>query len=276
MEMDFKLNNLMLVGMGASAGGLLAIQSYFERITYQENVSFVVVMHLSPNFDNVLVRFIAKYTQLNVVEITHESLIQAGMIYVSPPDKFVLVKKERFILVEKKNEHFLKFPIDIFLESLAQEFGKNAMAIILSGAGSDGARGIQRIKEEGGVVFVQSPLSAKFTSMPNASIQTDLVDGVYTEDVLAENTMAIAGFSRKQVSIGSDYSLPKQDVDSILSLLHKEYGYDFSNYNNVTIKSCIRRRMILQNFESVHDYFDYLTTDKNELKNLQKHIIFTK
>ena len=165
-----------VIGIGASAGGLEALEAFFSNIVQELDFSFVVVQHLSPDYKSMMVNLLSRKTKMKVERVTDGMQLRKNCIYLIPPRKNLTVFNAALYLNDQQDEYELKLPINIFFKSLAAEYGNLAVGIILSGTGSDGTQGIKAIKEAGGMVMVQEPSDAKFDGMPTSAINTNVVD----------------------------------------------------------------------------------------------------
>lgn len=164
------------VGIGASAGGLEALQLFFENMQPENGMAFIVVQHLSPDYKSLMVELLSKYTKMEVLRVEDGVTLEPDKVYLIPPRKNMVIKGGNLYLSEQPERHRLNLPIDLLFRSLAEDQEDHAIGIILSGTGSDGTRGIRTIKEEGGIVMVQDEESAKFDGMPRSAIATGLAD----------------------------------------------------------------------------------------------------
>ncbi|MCF8362698.1 MAG: chemotaxis protein CheB [Prolixibacteraceae bacterium] len=171
-----KDESLTVVGVGASAGGLEALQQFFEYMPDDTGLVFVVVQHLSPDYKSMMDELLARHTNMPIKVIADGEKIEVNYIYLIPPRQNLRIFKDQLFLTNQDNRKGLHLPIDIFFKSLAIEKGKNAIAVILSGTGSDGTMGSRAVKEVNGLVMVQDERTAKFYGMPSSAISTGLVD----------------------------------------------------------------------------------------------------
>ena len=169
-------NNLIVVGIGASAGGLEALESVFDQMPNNGGMAFVIVQHLSPDFKSLMVELLGRHTQMAIHRVEDNMVVEPDSLYLIPPKQDMVIKDGRLMLTERESSKSLALPIDHFLKSLASERGNNSVGVILSGTGSDGSRGVQHIHDAGGLVIVQSPESAKFDGMPRSAIDSQHVD----------------------------------------------------------------------------------------------------
>jgi two-component system CheB/CheR fusion protein len=165
-----------IVAIGASAGGLEAIHEFFDHMPESSNFSFIVIQHLSSDYKSLLVELVAKHTHMKVFEAANDMSIQQDCVYIIPNNKLMTVSKGRLKLGDKSLIKAPNTAIDTFLHTLAIDKKDKAIAIILSGTGTDGTKGIHSIKESGGMVIVQEPATAKFDGMPNSAIASGNVD----------------------------------------------------------------------------------------------------
>ena len=174
----------LIIGIGASAGGLEALQQFFGYMPGNSGLSFVVVQHLSPDYKSLMADILGKQTNMNVVQAENEMQIEPNTVYLIPPKNNMTLKNGKLILTEYVHG-ILNHPIDIFFTSLAEERKERSVAVVLSGTGTDGTKGIKAIKEHGGMVIVQNPSNAKFDGMPKSAINTGLVDWILSAKEIA-------------------------------------------------------------------------------------------
>src|SRR6187402_929161 len=178
-----------IVAIGASAGGLEAIHEFFDSMPDTPNISFIIIQHLSPDYKSLLVELVARHTDMKVYEAGDNQDIERKCIYVIPNTKFITIQKNQLKLTEKKNGKTPNNAIDVFLYSLAKDKKDKAIAIILSGTGTDGTKGTDAIKKEGGLVIVQDPSTAKFDGMPNSVISTGNADFILPPAAMCEEIL---------------------------------------------------------------------------------------
>lgn len=226
-------NRRFLIGIGASAGGLEAISALVSHLPVDLGASYVIVQHLSPTHRSMLVQLIARETPMTVCEIEHGSEPQPNHIYITPPNRNVILQDGVMLLSEPAAEAVPKPSINHFFTSLAEDRGEDAIAVILSGTGSDGAVGIRAIKASGGLAFAQEPNSAKYTGMPQAAIDTDCVDWVMPPEKIAEE---IAIIVRAQGAIARQDNTPvTPTLRTLLQRVMRHARVDFSGYKESTV-----------------------------------------
>src|SRR5687768_6344341 len=167
-----------IVGIGASAGGLEALQHFFDNIKTDTEMAFVVVQHLSPDFKSLMDELLGRHTQLPIHLVENGMQVEPGHVYLIPPKKEMIISGGRLLVTERDRQQELALPIDVFFRSLAQDCGRRSIAVVLSGSGSDGSRGIRDVHEAGGLVVIQDIDSAQFGGMPRTAFETGLADWV--------------------------------------------------------------------------------------------------
>ena len=197
-----------VVGIGASAGGLEALQQLLTFLPSNTGMAFVIIQHLSPDHKSLLVDILGKYSAMPISEIENGMRIERNHIYMIPPRFNVEIMSDVLMLHEYDSSR-INHPIDFFFRSLAETYENRSVAVILSGTGSDGTNGIRSIKEHNGVIIVQSPESAKFDGMPRNAISTGFVDLIQTPDSIAREMAHIA---KSMLDAGSQFMLSDQDV----------------------------------------------------------------
>ncbi|RYD70683.1 MAG: chemotaxis protein, partial [Sphingobacteriales bacterium] len=222
-----------IVAIGASAGGLEAIHEFFDNMPANPNFSFIIIQHLSPDYKSLLVELVAKHTHMKVFEAQDKLTIQKECVYVIPNRKLMTIYNGRLRLVEKVQDKLPNTAIDYFLYSLAQERKEKAIAIILSGTGSDGTKGIQAIKDCGGLVIVQDPVTARFDGMPNSAISTGNADMVLPPEMIPEEIYN--HINESPVLVLNKGKVDDRLLDEIFNLIHSAHGYDFHYYKTPTI-----------------------------------------
>ncbi len=264
-------NEHFYVAIGASAGGLEAIHDFFDHMPDAANLSFVVVQHLSPDYKSLLVELVSKHTHMKVYEANHNMVVAKGCVYIIPNDKIMTIAEGRIVLAEKGNIKGPNTAIDTFLYSLAHDKKQKSIAIILSGTGSDGTRGIEAIKECGGMVIVQEPDSAKFNGMPNSAIASGLADYVLAPEKIPE--IIFQHIKQKPVEILGKGSDNEKNLSEIYKLIFQQTGLDFHYYKTPTIIRRLAKRMGALKIEEVTQYVEHLKENPQECKDLAKDFL---
>lgn len=261
-----------IVAIGASAGGLEAIHDFFDNSKETKNVSYIIIQHLSPDYKSLLVELVAKHTSMKVFEAGDNVYVEPNCIYVIPPKKLMTIANGKLQLQEKNTDD--KGPntaIDTFLYTLAEDRAETAIAVILSGTGTDGTKGIEAIKESGGMVFVQEPGTAKFDGMPKSAIASGNADVI-----LPPQQMPAEIYNHVQDVPPSIFSKGKVDtslMDEIYMLVFDQTGCDFRHYKLPTILRRISRRMLQNGIKNIVDYISFMKSDPEECKALSKDFL---
>ena len=254
-----------VVGIGASAGGLESLEQFFANLPPDPGMAFVVVQHLSPDFRSMMDELLSRHSDMPVLLAEHEVEVQANHVYLLPPRKEMIIQNRRLLLNDKERTHGLTLPIDLFFRSLARDLGPDAVAIILSGSGSDGSRGIRDIKRAGGYVFVESPESANFDGMPLSALATGMVDrAAAAKDIPHFLTLDASG----QIETEPEPIIDESPMESVLRLLRDQFNLDFSLYKTTTVSRRILRRVELLGSVDLADYVQRLRIDPDELNSL--------
>lgn len=260
-----------IVGIGASAGGLEAVGVLLKHLPPDTGMAFVFVQHLAPDRASLLSEILANKTAMPVVEASDGLQIAPNHFYVIPPNSILTVGQGRLVLRPRNDNAGLPLPIDDLFYSLAEDQEANAIGILLSGAGSDGALGMQAIKNEGGVTFAQDEISAEYSSMPRAAVVLGCVDSVLTPQAIAKELLRLSHLPLRESLPISNQDLIECDEASfarIFQLLYHTSSLDFTHYKRGTVKRRLARRMTLHNLTKVADYIHLLETAPEELKAL--------
>jgi two-component system CheB/CheR fusion protein len=265
-----------IVGIGASAGGLEALETFFANMPPESGMAFVVVQHLSPGHKSILGDILKKDTSMTVVEVQDGMRIIPNCIYLNPPDKEVGIFKGVFHLMEPDESRKIRLPIDYFFRSLAEELADKAICIILSGTGSDGTLGLESIKGAGGLTMAQAEQQAKYPGMPKSAVDTGMVDLVSPVERMPEeliNYVKQPYLERSKTITGE--RLFENFLPKILMLIRSVTGHDFSHYKLNTICRRMERRMALHKIAGIADYHRYLQENPPEVKALFKDLLIT-
>ncbi len=265
-----------VVGIGASAGGLESLEKLFGYMPDDSGMAFIVIQHLSPDFKSMMPELLARTTQLKIVIADDGLPLQANVIYLMPARNDMIIADGRLHLLEKDSSQGIVLPIDRFLESLAREYGQRAIALILSGSGTDGSRGIVEVARRGGLVLCESLESAKFDGMPTSAQATGLVAATVAPEEVGKLLLAYRDSSehelrRKLSSLQSPSVLT--GVEAIHQLFRESYEIDFAAYKDSTVLRRIQRRMNIVQCDSVDEYVSRLRSDSGELHALYSDLL---
>jgi two-component system, chemotaxis family, CheB/CheR fusion protein len=265
-----------VVGIGASAGGLEAIEQFFSQMPVESNIAFVIIQHLSPDYKSYMSELLSRYTDMNVFQIENEMEIMPGCVYLNPPKYAVKISKGRFILVDQEPLQKINLSIDFFFDSLAQNLGEKVIGIILSGTGSDGTRGCRSIKEAGGIIIAQSLNTAKFTGMPKSVISTNICDYILSPDKMPDKLLQYIGqtslipFTEEEVQNACEL---EDSLLYIFEMLKDKYSVDFGLYKQSTVLRCIDRRMRINQITTLEEYYSYLMDNSEETESLYSSLL---
>lgn len=265
----------LVVGIGASAGGLEPLEQLFERMPDDTGMAFVVIQHLSPDFESMMEELLVRKTKLPVHTATDQLALKRDSIYLIPRGKEMIVSGGRLLLKDKDPDSGVPLPINQFFKSLANDAGDRCVGIILSGTGNDGARGVCDIHEAGGLVIVQDDKSAKFMGMPSSAMETGIVDLILPPADIGEILARyVAGPDRRKLiaefsPVGSDETVLKK----LIGLLRDTHDVDFSAYKPTTVLRRIERRLLLSDSASFEEYVERATDDAGELDLLYHDLL---
>lgn len=263
----------LVVGIGASAGGLEAIQQFFAHMPDNNGLIFIVIQHLSPDYKSLMAEILGKHTGMVVLQAEHEMTVAPDTVYLIPPKKNMTLKNGRLLLADSPHGS-INHPIDIFFTSLAEEKREHALAVVLSGTGSDGTNGIKAIKEHGGLVFAQEPQSAKFDGMPRSVINTGLADFVLPPVGIAEELLSFSHSPSIAASPENAYAFSDEEIlTHIYMTLKRASGIDFTNYKRNTVLRRLERRMALTHCPTLAAFAKRLDEDQSETSRLAKDIL---
>ncbi len=260
-----------IVGVGASAGGLEALETFFANIPDDTGMAFVVVQHLSPDFKSVMDELLARHTRLPIHRVTDGMTVEPNAVYLIPPKKEMIISGGKLLLSDKDPDQGVTLPIDIFFRSLAQDVGARSVGIVLSGTGSDGSRGICDIHNAGGLVLAQSEESSKFDGMPKSALETGIVDVVLPPAAMPGALLAYASGELHELIAADKVSLV--GLDAIFNLLRRDYGIDFSHYKRTTVTRRVQRRLLMSQVVDLDEYVERLRRDPAELNSLYKDLL---
>lgn len=283
-----------LIGVGASAGGLDAIKQLISQVPPDFSHSLVIVQHISPDYKSLMSEILGRETSLSVVEVVDDMPVEPGHIYLIPPRSNLVIQGTagdssaqlrhdlthedrtglRFSLVDPTPRPALNLPIDVFLSSLSEAVGDRAIAVVLSGSGSDGSRGLRSIKDREGFVLVQDPDTAAFDGMPQSAISTGIVDMVLSPDTMIGEIWRYIEMRERGIdSVERVFNDVDQEFQDLLKLVSEKTDIDFSLYKSPTLKRRVARRMALKGQETLHDYLDVLKKDSSELNILHREFL---
>jgi len=262
-----------IIGIGASAGGLEALEQFFENMPINNGMGFVVIQHLDPNHVGIMPELLQRITSMKVLQASDELKVKPNCVYVIPPNKSMSMLNGALHLFDPVETRGLRLPIDIFFRSLAEDRQDKSIGVILSGMGSDGSLGMKAIKEKNGIVLVQDPSSAKFDGMPRSAIDAVIADIVAPAEELPAKLIAYLKFL-PSVRIDQDIEIKNQsNLDKIIILLREQSGHDFSLYKKNTLFRRIERRKGIHQIEKINTYVRFLQENPKEVEILFKELL---
>ena len=271
-------DDFYLVAIGASAGGLEPLQAFFGALERPENTALVVIQHLSPDHKSMMGELLGRNTSLPITTVENGTRIEAGAIYLIPPKFNIFLRDKQTFGVTPKPSGVVNLPIDVFVSSAAGFYHEHMVAIVLSGTGSDGARGVVEVNAAGGLALAQSPESSQFDGMPNSAIATGFVDDIGEPAYLADRVGK--HITRRNGVI----ALPDRDSDSddfssevklgdVLHELRLRTGIPFDEYKKSTVARRIERRMALKHASTLSSYLQILRNESEELDTLRRETL---
>lgn len=265
----------LIVGIGASAGGLEALQTFFKAMPDNSGISFIVIVHLDPHHASILPELLQRSTGMNVITITDDTEILPNAVYVIPPNHNLSILNGKLQLLNFPEPRVGNLPIDVFFSALAQDQGDNAVAIILSGTGSDGSQGLKEIKAENGLVISQDVSSAKYDGMPRNAIATEMVDFELSPDKIPEKLLQYSRQTNHSELINIEGKTNKlhDTLKQIILLIHRNTGHDFSLYKKNTLFRRIERRMYIHQLNNIDEYCHFLEQNQDEITTLFKELL---
>ncbi|HEX8851046.1 MAG TPA: CheR family methyltransferase [Gemmatimonadaceae bacterium] len=255
-----------VVGIGASAGGLHALRKFFDAVPRDSGLAYVVVVHLAPDRESHLAELMQAHASIPVMQVTETIALEPNRIFVIPPGHYLSAVDSHLRLTRQSSHRAERAPIDHFFRTLAESFDGRAVAVILTGTGSDGAQGVRRIREGGGVVIAQDPAEAEFDGMPRSALESGAVDIVLPVGEIPRRIIEIEK-TRPRVAPDSPASEPSGDrelVPRILTQVRARTGHDFSRYKRSTIERRVERRMQVRGVEQPLDYLEILRANPQE------------
>lgn len=268
-------NAFVVVGIGTSAGGLSALEEFCQHIPLGIEAAFVIIQHLSPDFKSMMKELLARKTSLPVYEIAAEMTLKPGGFYVMPGKVNVTIENGKFVIAES-DAKLNNFPIDLCFKSIAKAYNHRAIAVLLSGTGSDGTAGLQAISQAGGIAMIQSPESAEFKGMSQNALPTGLVDEILSPQDLAQTISEIVRIA-KNMPLHQLQSLQIEPLklNKLIRILAIQEEIDFSLYKTETLIRSIYHRCALMGYSSIDDYIEYMEISGSERKLLIQDLLIS-
>jgi PAS domain S-box-containing protein len=264
-----------IVGIGASAGGLTAFKGFFEAMPAESGMAFVLIQHLDPTHDSLMVDLLSRHTPMKVIQVEDRMQVELNHVYMIPPNWDLAIHNGELLLTTPVQHRGMRMPIDFFFKSLAEDQKEKAICIILSGTGSDGTAGLKAVKSYGGMVVVQFPEEAQYDGMPSSAIATGVVDYILPVSNIPQRLLSYIQHSYVRGYFGTEpIEINEPDAfNNVLAILHAQLGHDFRYYKKNTVIRRIKRRMGLHQLELLRDYVSYLRQNSDETRELFKDLL---
>jgi two-component system CheB/CheR fusion protein len=260
-----------IIAIGASAGGLDELNTFFDH-TPSDGISYVIVQHLSAESKSYLVALLSRHSKLVVQQAEDGMVIRGNQVYTIPNDKFMTIRNHSLYLSNKHDSLSPHMTINSFFTSLAIEYGSRAIAVVLSGLGSDGTDGIKAIKKAGGLVIAREPESTQFHSMPANAIATGMVDFILEPEAMPA---AIEDYVLRNLELLASGIHDEKHANEIIELINRQLPLDFSDYKHSTILRRIKRRAASNNFSDLDSYIEFIKATPGELDLLAKDFLIS-
>ncbi|MDP4208185.1 MAG: CheR family methyltransferase [Bacteroidota bacterium] len=270
---DLTTDQFPIVCIGASAGGLEALEQFLGNVPENSGMAYIVIQHLDPTQKGMLPELLQRISKMTVYQVTNRMAVKPNCVYVIPPNKSMTIMKGALYLHEPIEIRGLRLPIDLFLRSLADDRRELGVGVILSGMGSDGSAGVRELKDKNGIVMVQEPGTARFDSMPRNAIDSVPVDIVAPANELPAK---LIDFLKYISSVKSDVNIEYKDnstLGKIVNLLRTHTGNDFSLYKKNTLYRRIERRMGIHKIDKISSYVSFLQDNPKEVDILFKELL---
>jgi two-component system CheB/CheR fusion protein len=268
-----KNEDLVVVGIGASAGGLEALERLFSTIPNDIKCAFIIVQHLSPDYKSLMNKLLERVTHIPITIIQDGMEIKNNTIYLNPPRKNVIIQNNR-LLLEEQAEEVLHLPIDVFFHSLGINKKSSSIGVILSGTGRDGSQGIKTIKANGGLVITQDLKSAKFQGMPQSAIATACVDYTFNPEHISKIIVNYIGYIYSSTSMPfSLIEAEDNNLSQVINVLKDFTDIDFSRYKETIITRRLDRRMTVNKQRTFNEYLSFLNNSLDEKRILSKELL---
>jgi len=263
-----------VVGIGASAGGLEALEQFLKQVPAASGLAFVIVQHLDPTHRCIMPELLQRITPMKVTQVTDRTRIRPDCVYVIPPNRDLSLLHGFLHLFEPAGQHGLRLPIDFFFRSLAADLRQRSIGVILSGMGSDGTQGLKAIKEQAGLVLVQEPRSARFADMPRSAVDSGVADIVAPAEELPGRLVKYLRYApRVAQTQATEAARAEGEVEKVLLLIRHQTSHDFSQYKRSTILRRIERRMSLHQITTIGRYITFLRNNPQETELLFKELL---
>ena len=273
LESSAEPKDFLTVGIGASAGGIKPLKEFFAALPDHNGMAFVVILHLSPEHESQLPSILQTNTMMPVIQVKEAIKVEPNHIYVIPPTRHLAMSDGEIRLVEPETIRGRRVPIDLFFRTLAEAHGKNCVCVVLSGTGADGALGLKRVKEAGGLCLVQDPAEAEYDGMPRSALATNLVDLVLPVGEMPAKILAFKQRAEKIKLPEGELEKPLPELGAhtlreVLAIVKTHTKHDFFNYKQATILRRIARRLLVHGLADIPAYVQFLRDNPDEVQAL--------
>ncbi len=272
--------DFLVVGLGASAGGVKALQEFFASIPPNSGMAFVVILHLSPQHESSLPQILQAQTMMPVVQVKETYKVEPNNVYVIPPNSQLKMLDGNIYCAPPEAKTGARVAIDVFFRTLAEAYQQNAVCVVLSGTGSDGTLGLKRVKESNGFAIVQSPEDAEYDQMPRNAIATGLADWILPVRRMPDKLIHFRGSSeRLHLTNGASAEKVAEEINAedslreIITILRVRTGHDFANYKTPTLVRRIARHLQIHELEDLPTYVSFLRDNAEEIQSLQRNLL---
>ena len=269
--------DFLIVGIGASAGGIQALKDFFGNVPKDSGIAYVVILHMSPEHESRLAEVLQTTSQIPVTQVKQRVKVIPDHVYVIPPNQNLAMTDGHLKLTDMIGVEERRSPVDLFFRTLAETNDSRAVSVILSGTGSNGSMGLKRIKEYGGVAFAQDPHEAQYMDMPRNAIATGLVDYVLPVAAIPAKILSYKQhrgtiqIPEPQETLATD----EQALRDIFTQLRMRTGHDFSNYKRATMLRRIERRVGIKELSGLGQYVQFLRENRSEAQALMKDLLIS-
>jgi two-component system CheB/CheR fusion protein len=272
-------NSIFLVGLGASAGGIHALEQFFNHMPPDSNLAFVVILHLSPEHESNLAPMLQRKTSMPVIQVQERIKVEPNHVYVIPPVKHLAMEDGHIGLIDPEQQKGRRVPVDLFFRTLAKAYTTHAIGIIFSGTGTDGTIGLRCIKEKGGIAIAQDPLEAEYDGMPRSVINAGLVDFILPVAEIPAKLIALRQATEKIQLWHEDEKAPvevdEKALRGVLATLRTRTNHDFSRYKRSTVLRRVARRLQVNNLQEISQYQTFIRENPGEAQELLKDMLIS-
>jgi len=273
-----KPQGFLIVGLGASAGGIQALRAFFQHVPADSQIAYVVILHLSPDHDSQLAQVLQTVAHIPVMQVMEKVRVVPNHIYVVSPNQHLVMEEDFIVPSSNLRVEERRAPVDIFFRTLADAHGTRAVCVVLSGTGANGSMGLKRVKERGGVAYAQNPREADFNEMPRNAIATELIDEVLPVAEIPGRILAYrASMGTVEIPVEAEQRAEQQQqaLREIFTHLRLRTGHDFSNYKQATLLRRLERRINVRNLADLPSYAAFLQQNPDESQALLKDFLIS-